>query len=224
VIVTAIKQGEMQKTRLYAKTMLGLWIPVFVIIALTAAGKIDPGQLGLAWVHLGEYHVFFYIMASVAALYFLYLLYTLTALRINAIRKIEIKQKIPDSVKILLPVTKREKGIWVLTAVTAGITEELLFRGFLLYLLGALFPGLSILIILCITVVIFGIGHLYQGWTEALRPALLGLIFGLFAIAFGSILPGILLHIMQDLCAVDMLPEGSGETAAAPDDQTTPSA
>ncbi|MDD3308126.1 MAG: hypothetical protein PHO29_13660 [Acetobacterium sp.] len=45
-------------------------------------------------------------------------------------------QNMADEVTALLPVTKKEKQVWVFTAVTAGITEELLYRGFFFYLMG----------------------------------------------------------------------------------------
>lgn len=122
-------------------------------------------------------------------------------------KKMSINQNIPDEVKVLLPVTKKEKQVWVFTAVTAGITEELLYRGFFFYLMGEIFPGLNIFIILGISALIFGIGHIYQGFSETLTPTLMGILFGLFYITFGTIIPCIILHTLQDLCATDMINE-----------------
>jgi len=73
--------------------------------------------------------------------------------------------------------------------------------------MGEIFPGLNIFIILGISALIFGIGHIYQGFGETLKPTLIGLIFGLFYISFGTIIPCIVLHTLQDLCALDMINE-----------------
>lgn len=70
-----------------------------------------------------------------------------------------------------------------------------------------LFPGFNVFIILGIAALIFGIGHIYLGPAEAVRPMVLGLVYGLFFIAFGSIIPCIILHAMQDLCATDLITE-----------------
>ena len=43
----------------------------------------------------------------------------------------------------LIPRTRREKGYFTVTALAAGVCEEIVFRGFLLYLLGKIFLELS---------------------------------------------------------------------------------
>lgn len=208
-IIKKIKAGELQKEQLYLSLMLGLWIPTCVVLLIAFWGRFDLTSIGLGWARFSSQEWLVYISAVLASLYFLYLVYSLIALRINAIKKVSISQKIPDEIKILLPVTKKEKTIWAFTALTAGITEELLYRGFFFYLMGELYQGIPIIIVLLTSAVIFGIGHLYQGFGEAVKPAALGFVFGVFYIAFGSIIPCIILHTMQDLCAVDMINEES---------------
>jgi len=206
-IIFAIGQGDMPKTRLYIRLMLGLWLPAGLVFLLLANGQFSWHDLGLSWFRLSGPSWLFYTMAAIAGLYFIYLIYSLIVLRIYAMKKVSIKQNMPDEVKALLPVTKKEKQVWVVTAVTAGITEELLYRGFFFYLMGEIFPGLNIFIILGISALIFGIGHIYQGFSETLKAMLMGVLFGLFYIAFGTIIPCIVLHVLQDLCAVDMINE-----------------
>jgi membrane protease YdiL (CAAX protease family) len=203
--MAAIETGKLKKVKMYVRLMLGLWIPAGLVLILLSTGRLTLTDLGLGWFKPYGLTWLFYSSVVLAMLYFLYLAYSLVALRINAIKKTSIKQKLPDKVKLLLPITKKEKKVWALTALTAGITEELLFRGFLFFLMTALFPGLNIFIILGISTLIFGIGHLYQGPAEAVKPMILGLLFGLFYISFGTILPCIILHAMQDLCGVDMI-------------------
>jgi len=205
--IFAIRQGDMPKTRLYIRLMLGLWIPAGLVMLLLVNGQFNLNDLGLSWFKFSGPPWLFYILAAIAELYFIYLAYSLIVLRIKAMKKLSINQKMPDEVKALLPVTKKEKQVWALTAVTAGITEELLYRGFFFYLMSELFPGLNIFIIAGIGALIFGIGHIYQGFSETLTPTLMGLLFGLFYISFGTIIPCIILHALQDLCALDMINE-----------------
>ncbi|MEN6463118.1 MAG: CPBP family intramembrane glutamic endopeptidase [Syntrophomonas sp.] len=206
-IIFAIGQGDMPKTRLYIRLMLGLWIPAGLVFLLLTNGQFTLNDLGLSWFKLSGSSGLFYILAATAGLYFMYLTYSLIVLRIYAMKKLSINQNMSEEVKALIPATKKEKQVWVFTAITAGITEELLYRGFFFYLMGELFAGLNIFIILGISALIFGIGHIYQGFNEALKPTFMGLLFGLFYISFGTIIPCIVLHVMQDLCVVDMINE-----------------
>lgn len=206
-MIQEIKNGDMSKTKFYYKTIVGLWIPTVVVMVLILFGFFSLDGLGLQGLNINSNSLLFYVFAVLTVLYFVYLVYSLIALRINAIQKKSIKQKIPEEIKTLLPITKKEKHIWILTAFTAGICEEVLFRGVLIYMLSDLFPNLHNFIILLIAALIFGIGHIYQGLTEAIKPMILGLIFGFIYISFGTIIPGIVLHVMQDLCATEMINE-----------------
>lgn len=205
--IFAIEEGNMPRTRLYIRLMLGLWIPVGLLFLLLMNGHFTWSNLGLSWFKMRGPSWLFYTLAAMAWLYAIYLTYSLIILRINAIKNLSINQNMPDEVKALLPVSKKEKRVWIFTAITAGITEEILYRGFFFYLMGELSPGLNIFIILIISSLIFGIGHIYQGLFEAVKSMFMGLLFGLFFIAFGTIIPGIILHTMQDLCAVDIINE-----------------
>ncbi len=207
--IAAIEAGKHEKVKMYIRLMLGLWIPSGLVLILLFTDRLTLIDLGLSRFKPYGLTWLFYSSVVLAILYFLYLAYSLVVLRLNAIKKVSIKQELPDKIKVLLPITKKEKKVWALTALTAGITEELLFRGFLFFLMTALFPGLNIFIILGISTLIFGIGHLYQGPAEAVKPMILGLLYGLFFISFGTIIPCIILHTMQDLCAVDLINESA---------------
>ena len=204
-IIRSIGDGSMLKTKLYLRLMAGLWAPLAVVVALLATGQLDPADIGLRWFAPAQQTWLFIASAAVAGLYLLYLVYSLIALRIGAVRKTGLSQPIPEDMKLMLPATRGEKVAWGFTALTAGVAEELLFRGFFFYLMGALFPALPVWVALAASTLIFGVGHLYQGPMEALKPMILGFFFGVFYIAFGSIYPCILLHTLQDLCATDLL-------------------
>jgi len=102
-----------------------------------------------------------------------------------------------DSVRRLLPKTPTERKVWVLVAISAGVCEEFLYRGWLLTLFSAALG--SVWLGLLISSVIFGLAHAYQGRSGILGTGILGAIFGIVFIVSGSLIPGQLLHTAMDL-------------------------
>lgn len=93
----------------------------------------------------------------------------------------------------------RERGIWVLISLLAGIGEEVTYRGVMFILLWRI-TGSGIAAAL-IAAVVFGISHYIQGWTSALLIVGFALIFqGLYYIS-GSLLAPVLLHFIYDVVA-----------------------
>jgi membrane protease YdiL (CAAX protease family) len=98
----------------------------------------------------------------------------------------------------LLPVTRRERRVYVGVAFTAGAVEELLFRGFLmLYLTGAL--GWSVQISAAASALAFGISHLYQGAGTAIAAGVIGYGFAEVYLLTGSLLVPVAVHVLLDL-------------------------
>jgi uncharacterized protein len=206
-IITGITEGQTTRISLYVKLMLGQWVPALAVLVLVAFGSFSPQDVGLCWFKPNSSPWLVWVGAILAVIYFLYLVLSIVGLRQNAIKGINNSAKIPNKIKAMYPVTSREKRMWAFTAVTVGFSEELIFRGFAFYLLGALFPVLSGVAVLAIATLLFGVGHLYQGLAAAVQPLVIGLLFGVFYIAFGTIFPLVLLHILQDFCAVYMVNE-----------------
>jgi len=97
----------------------------------------------------------------------------------------------------LIPVTPREKAIFALLCVSAGICEEVAFRGFLLAALtaatGSLFAGVVV------SSVAFGVLHAHQNPGGAARAAVLGAVLAIPLLVTGSLLPSIVGHALIDL-------------------------
>ena len=72
----------------------------------------------------------------------------------------EISKAIAN-VRRMIPVTRIERMAFIVLALTAGICEELLYRGWLLNLFGAVLQ--SVWLGLLISSLLFGIAHIYQG-------------------------------------------------------------
>ncbi|HUJ41073.1 MAG TPA: type II CAAX endopeptidase family protein [Candidatus Acidoferrales bacterium] len=99
----------------------------------------------------------------------------------------------------LLPNSPLERAVWIALSATAGICEEIIFRGYLQQQLGRLTGSMRMG--LTLQAVVFGACHLYQGWKSAITIAVFGLLFGLLAHYRKSLRPGMLAHFTQDTAA-----------------------
>ncbi len=84
-------------------------------------------------------------------------------------------------------------------ALTAGVCEEFLYRGFVFGALSR--TGLYPWAVIVISSVLFGLAHSYQGRTGVVGTTLLGLVFGVARLAFQSLLPVIVWHSAVDVAA-----------------------
>ncbi|MEG0513149.1 MAG: CPBP family intramembrane glutamic endopeptidase, partial [Clostridia bacterium] len=110
------------------------------------------------------------------------------------------------TVNNLIPRTKKEKTWFFFTALTAGICEEIVFRGFLLFLVGALLPATSPYFLVGMIGVLFGSAHFYQGVRGVCKTAAIGLLFGFLYVCTDSLYPCILLHFLFDISSVFLYP------------------
>lgn len=124
-----------------------------------------------------------------------YLLYTWRwTKRATATEKASQMESIGKTIRYL-PHTVRELRHFVGVSVTAGIVEEIVYRGFVLWYLSLHMPLWAAVIL---SSVAFGLAHSYQGAGGALRCGLLGLAFALFYVVTGSIWLPIVAHIILD--------------------------
>ncbi len=106
-----------------------------------------------------------------------------------------------EAVGPIVPRTDSERRTFVLLAITAGVCEELLFRGFVTSYLANFAPPIAALLLASLA---FGFAHVYLGWTHVLRTALVGLVFGIVVWISGSLLPAIAMHAAIDLVSGDL--------------------
>lgn len=103
----------------------------------------------------------------------------------------------PASVDALLPIGLREKSAWLLLALSAGICEEIVFRGYLQRQFTALTRSAAAGLI--VQAVIFGVGHLYQGWKLAIVITAYGLLYGVLVLVQRHLRSAMLAHAWADL-------------------------
>lgn len=98
----------------------------------------------------------------------------------------------------MIPTTGWERFQFALVSLTAGFCEEVLFRGFLFFYIASLVPGVLDWALVAASGVIFGLAHLYQGWTGVFTTGLLGALFGWMFLG-GNLWGPIILHAVIDL-------------------------
>ena len=111
-------------------------------------------------------------------------------------------------VALLLPATRVERWAYAGVAVTAGVTEELLYRGWLVWFLALAAPVGGYPGALVVSSVAFGLGHAYQGVRGVLLAGAAGFGLALLAFSTGSILLPVVLHVLVDLRVLLLLPRG----------------
>ncbi len=95
----------------------------------------------------------------------------------------------------ILPTSPTELRLFTALSLTAGMCEEILFRGYLIWYLES-YGGVAGAVIL--SSILFGIGHIYQGRRQAFKIIFLGLLLALFYVGSGSLWIPIALHAALD--------------------------
>jgi len=114
-----------------------------------------------------------------------------------------------DKVLRMLPHERSERWRFAALAITAGITEEWIWRGFGAAVLHAAWPQLPLAPTVVLLALAFGWAHFYQGLGGILATALLGGLFAWLYLSTGSLLVPMLLHVLIDLRAL-LVPVGTG--------------
>ena len=100
------------------------------------------------------------------------------------------------SVRVILPATPGEMRMFAALGVTAGICEEILYRGYLLYYLRA---GLSATAAVVAAIVIFALAHAYQGRRGILLTGIAGAAAMGMYVSTRSLAASIVMHATVDL-------------------------
>ncbi|MDP3452356.1 MAG: CPBP family intramembrane metalloprotease [Bacteroidales bacterium] len=195
----------------YISSIIWSWIPTLIITATVLISGFSMADLGFVTPSEQTNEIpklLFYGALAGALIYFAYSLYCIITFRVNNKVREEHADKISAAIKMMLPVSLKEKRVWTLLSISAGITEEINYRGYLFLAIPLLFPRVGGVAIIAISSLLFAIGHIYQG-KEAYKPALAGVAIGTIFYLTGSIYPVIIIHIAQDLVAKELLKEES---------------
>jgi membrane protease YdiL (CAAX protease family) len=110
-----------------------------------------------------------------------------------------LREKLKGKIDVLLPESLEEHRWFAAVSVGAGISEELVYRGFLFYYFSVYVIHLNRVEIVLLTSFIFGMGHVYQGFKGVVKTTVVGLILAVFYVLTGSLLLSVILHALVDL-------------------------
>lgn len=180
--------------RLYRAEVVALWAVTLSVLGLWIAKARAWDGLYLGAVTALRFSGGLLIAAIIVAFFVWQTMKVQKALqRPRAVAK--LREKLA-SVELMIPATDRERrGFWLLS-VTAGTCEEVIYRGFVLWLITA-WAGLIAGII--ISTAIFGFMHVYLGVAQVPRTAIIGLVLALVVVASGSLWPAMIIHAAIDL-------------------------
>lgn len=192
----AVARGELAaRSRIWLLTAAVQWGLVAAVLLrwrlagrpISTLGVLPPPEGCPAWI-LG---LEILLLAAVAA--------GLLGQWAAALRSADTRRRLRGELEPLtqvLPRRDQELPAALALAVTAGICEEVLFRGFLLAWLAAwVSPWLALLP----AALAFGAGHFYQGARGAGQAVALGLGLGVLYLASGVLWVPIAMHILMDV-------------------------
>jgi membrane protease YdiL (CAAX protease family) len=201
------QSGARAKHARYARTLLILWsMAALALWALRLHGQ-GPADVGLVPPRdpVGAY------------LTVLAFIFGLTLLGVMGGRSAD--QNYAERIRRIAPLTTGDWFWYVPLALTAGLCEEFLYRGYALTVLSTLTGSIAIGVI--VSTAAFGLAHAYQGWRGVVGTTLFGLFFALVFVYWGSLWPCIIGHALQDLIGGVLV---ARRLAAAPPQSTEPTA
>lgn len=210
---------EKMKCKNYLQSIASLWIFVLIIFFLAFIDGISLNDIGLRPISF-NYNIWFTVVTlAIAGIFIAILLNQTISLFVSPKAREEAnKLDTGKGAAQVLPRTKKEKKIFSLLCITAGICEEIIFRGIIVFLIQTIFPGIPIILTIVITSVIFGFSHFYQGIEGMVKTGIAGAVLVCVVIVSGSLILAMILHFLVDFSSVFIL---SGDRARAPAEDIT---
>ncbi len=110
-------------------------------------------------------------------------------------RRVAARPKL-GALEFLLPHDAQEQRWFIALSLTAGVCEELLYRGYLPWFFS---PWLGRPLAMLVVAVAFGLSHLYQGRNGAIKATIAGAAMGGIVLATGSLTPAMIVHALTDI-------------------------
>ena len=201
---------ENARVTYYATVTFGQWIPVIALFVVMAFSDITFADIGFTLPSFQLNPIITIIIFAAAVLWTVYLFYRIIAFLTSAKHRQQCNELLAEKIncndyydlvfyKLMTPRTKREKRWWFPLSLSAGICEEIIFRGAFVFLVASIFPNISIYLVFVILVVLFGLFHFYQGAKGFILTTLAGAFLALLYIASGTLIFVVALHFLVDI-------------------------
>lgn len=185
--------SSMERLVLYASTIAFQWLAVAIVGWRVWAHTYTARQLGLVFENRSRLLVAGIVGAVVIA--------TLQWLNLRRVSRIppESRGPLQAIAERILPQSAVEFPPYFALAVTAGLCEEFLYRGFAMAALAH--AGLGAWLVVLVSSILFGLAHSYQGRGGIVMTFVVGLVLGASRLAYNSLVPAIFWHSAVDVVA-----------------------
>ena len=185
--------GARERLSLYASTIGFQWFAAAVVAWRAWARGLSIEDLGLV-VH-GRWRILLAAIVGAATLGGLQWL-NLRRMGRSSGKAREFMQVLAERI---LPQSRLELVPFLALALTAGVCEEFLYRGFTMAALTR--AGLPSWGVVLLSSILFGLAHLYQGRGGLLSTLVIGTVFGTARIAYDGLVPVMVWHFAVDAVA-----------------------
>jgi uncharacterized protein len=182
-----------QKVALYAVTITFQWILVGVVVWRSLVRGLTLQQLGLGtpnWTGV--------IASGLFGAVFIGGLQWLNLRRIGKMEG-EAPELLKKLASRLLPVNFLEYLPYAALAITAGVCEEFVYRGFAIAAFSKV--GLPLWVVVILSSLLFGLAHAYQGRSGIVSTGIFGVLLAVGRLWIGSLVPVMMWHAGLDLAA-----------------------
>ena len=188
-----LRRSEVEPARarvwLWASTIVFLWTLVIAGVALWMVERRSWTELRLVAPHGWR------IVATIGLLLAVALFYARSVAAIARARRSNKRIKFPKNVARRAPHTRAELAWWLALSVSAGICEEFVCRGYLIWVLQ---PVLGLWFAAAASLIVFAAAHAYQGAKGVVAVGVVGAVLTLIVLAFGSLVPAMAVHVLAD--------------------------
>lgn len=199
---------ESDRIKFYKEAIVFGWVPVWIILLFVGISSLTLSDIGLRAISLSNSTWLNRVIgiisgAILSALGYQTIMYFISAKYRSAVMAEMSRKKDGNSpydtvaYQILIPKSSVEKRWFLFVSLTAGICEELVWRGCLIFLLSNIF-SVHIIVVYMVSCILFGLAHCYQGVYGVIKTSIIAILFIMIYIVTDSIIPGIILHFLFD--------------------------
>jgi len=174
---------------LWASTIALLWTLVAAGVVVWVLERRSWTDLRLVAPHGWR------ILGTIGLLLAVVLFYARPVAAIARARRSNKRIKFPKNVARRAPHTRAELAWWMALSVSAGICEEFICRGYLIWVLQ---PALGLWFAAAASLIVFAAAHAYQGAKGVVAVSVVGGLLTTIVLLFGSLVPAIAVHMLAD--------------------------
>jgi membrane protease YdiL (CAAX protease family) len=174
---------------LWSSAIVLLWTLVAAGVALWIFERRSWAELRLVAPHGWR------VVGTIGLLVAVATFYGRSVATIKRARRSNRRIKLPKNVARRAPHSHVELAWWLALSLSAGMCEEFIFRGYLIWVLQ---PTLGIWLAAAASLIVFAAAHAYQGAKGVVAVGVVGSMFTLIVLVFGSLVAAIAVHTLVD--------------------------